>query len=123
MLLICSIEALKYSNNINKLRLSSLSLNAFCLNVNLYVKPERRVEFLEVIAGNAAGSRTLEPKCKLYVWGESTTTANLFHFQEIYDDEDGFKQHTSSQHFAKWAAFASTSPFTKEPEVMFFNEM
>ena len=70
-------------------------LNAYCLNVNLYIKPERRDEFLQVIKQNAQGARTNEPKCRLYVYGESVTATNTFHFQEIYDDKDGFLQHTS----------------------------
>jgi quinol monooxygenase YgiN len=115
----------KYSSVLNKVRSKSLRLDAYCLNVNLYIKQERRKEFIEIIKQNAQGSRTTEPKCKLYVWGESTSTPNLFHFQEIYDDKEGFQQHQSSAHFAKWAAFASSdpSPFTKPPEVMFFEEI
>ena len=123
MIMMLSVNGLKYVSNNIKSNRRSLALDAYCLNVNLYIKPERRTEFLEVIKQNAKGSRTLEPKCKLYVWGESTTTANLFHFQEIYDDIDGFKAHTSSPHFAKWSSFASTNPFTKEPEVFFFEEI
>ena len=111
----------KHSSVLNNVR--SMRLDAYCLNVNLYIKPERRAEFLEVIKQNALGSRTTEPKCKLYVWGESTLTPNLFHFQEIYDDKEGFQQHQSSSHFAKWATFANSDPFTKPPEVMFFEEI
>ena len=33
----------------------------FCVSVNLYVKPERREEFLKVIAVNSAGTLSNEP--------------------------------------------------------------
>jgi quinol monooxygenase YgiN len=49
--------------------------------VNVFVKPERREEFLKVIAGNAAGTRSNEPLNLSYTWGESTTEKNTFHFQ------------------------------------------
>jgi hypothetical protein len=53
----------------------------FCVSVNVFVKPERREEFLKVIAGNAAGTRSNEPLNLSYTWGESTTEKNTFHFQ------------------------------------------
>lgn len=53
----------------------------FCVSVNVFVKPEKREEFLKVIAGNAAGTRSNEPLNLSYTWGESTTEKNTFHFQ------------------------------------------
>ena len=85
----------QYSSNFKQYYSNKLMtrLNAYCVNVNLYIKPDRRDEFLQCIKQNAKGSNTNEPKCRMYIYGESTTTRNTFHFQEIYDDEDGFKQH------------------------------
>ena len=48
------------SSNLPRLRRASALLAAkkYCVNVNLYVKPERREEFLRVIRINAQGTRT-----------------------------------------------------------------
>jgi quinol monooxygenase YgiN len=94
----------------------------FCVNVNLYVKPERREEFLKIIRNNQAGTIGTEPKARFYYWGESTSTKNLFHFQEQYVGRDGFEAHQKTAHFSAWEKFASdpNSPFSKPPEVMLF---
>jgi (4S)-4-hydroxy-5-phosphonooxypentane-2,3-dione isomerase len=97
-------------------------IKKFCLNVNLYVKPERREEFLKVIAINSAGTLSNEPLNISYTWGESTTEKNTFHFQEQFKGEEGFLAHTNSPHFATWKEFADAedSPFWKPPVVFFF---
>ena len=92
----------------------------FCVNVNLYVKPERRDEFISVIKQNQKGTLTNEPLAILYVWGASEKDPNTFHFQEQYHGRDGFVAHTTSKHFAVWEEFTKTNPFTKPPEVMLF---
>ena len=96
---------------------------AYCLNVNLYVKPERRDEFLTCIRNNAAGTLSSEPAAIEYTWGESATEPNTFHFHEKYVDEAGFQAHTQTPHFAAWETFASSDPFTKPPEVTFFSSV
>jgi quinol monooxygenase YgiN len=94
----------------------------YCLNVTLYIKPERREEFLACIKQNQEGTKTKEPLAVLYTWGENTKEPNTFHFQEQYLGEEGFTAHTQSPHFAEWKKFADEgeSPFTKPPEVVFF---
>ena len=98
------------------------SYKKFCVNVNLYVKPERREEFLKVIAINSAGTLANEPLNISYTWGESTTEKNTFHFQEQFKGKEGFDAHTQSPHFAVWRVFteAEDSPFWKPPTVFFF---
>ena len=95
----------------------------FCVNVNLYVKPERREEFIQVIKGNQKGTLTTEPLAVLYVWGPSVVDPCTFHFQEQYHGRDGFEFHTKSKHFKVWEDFTRTDPFTKPPEVMLFELM
>lgn len=97
----------------------------YCLNVNLYIKPEKREEFIAVIKQNQAGTLANEPLAKLYTWGESTTSPNTFHFQEQYTNITGFEAHTKSKHFSIWEQFASTldSPFSRPPEIFFFEEI
>ena len=96
------------------------SASKFCLNVNLYVKPERRVEFIACIKNNQTGTMTTEPLAIRYDWGESTTEPNTFHFHEMYEGKPGFEAHAAAPHFAVWEEFASTDPFTREPEVVFY---
>ena len=57
----------------------------YCLNVNLYVKPDRREEFLACIKANQSGTLTSEPLALRYDWGESATEPNTFHFHEMYE--------------------------------------
>mmetsp|Transcript_73752 Transcript_73752/g.216440 ORF Transcript_73752/g.216440 Transcript_73752/m.216440 type:complete len:160 (-) Transcript_73752:44-523(-) len=92
----------------------------YCLNVNLYVKPERREEFLACICANQHGTLTSEPLALQYDWGESESEPNTFHFHEQYLGKAGFEAHTQAPHFAAWEEFAATDPFTREPEVQFF---
>ena len=66
----------------------------FCLNVALYVKEERRDEFLECIKNNEAGTMGTEPGALEYSWGESTSEPNTFFFHEKYKDKEGFEAHT-----------------------------
>jgi quinol monooxygenase YgiN len=100
------------------------NIKKFCLNVTLWVKPERREEFLSVIRQNQQGTLANEPLVRLYAWGENTKEPNTFHFQEQYIGEEGFIAHTQSEHFAAWKKFADEgeSPFTQPPLVEFFEE-
>ena len=100
----------------------------YCLNVELCIRPEVRDEFISVIQNNQLGSRTKEPLCVQYDYGESTTTPNHFYFHEQYIGKDngkeGFDQHAQSDHFKKWEDFvASKNPFTKDPIVTFFQSI
>ena len=95
----------------------------FCLNVNLYIQNDRRAEFIEVIKKNQQGTLSCEPLAKEYVWGESTTERNTFYFQEQYFGKEGFDFHIKTPHFADWEKFAATNPFSKPPEIFFFEAM
>ena len=94
---------------------------SFALNVKLFVKPERREAFLACIKANERGTLTTEPLACVYAWGECTKEPNTFHFHEQYLGKEGFDAHAATPHFADWEAFAATDPFTKEPEVSFFD--
>jgi quinol monooxygenase YgiN len=94
----------------------------FCVNVNLYIKPNRRDEFLKVIKANQLGTLSSEPLAILYTWGQSAVDENIFYFQEQYHGKEGFEAHTKSRHFEVWEAFTRTDPFSKPPEVMLFEE-
>jgi len=99
----------------------------FSLNVALYVKEERREEFIKCIQANQEGTLTAEPLALQYDWfvyleslvhefcystslimmnmkcclrrGESTTERNTFYFHEQYKSKAGFDAHTEAPHF------------------------
>lgn len=101
---------------------------AFCLNVELCIKPEVREEFIEVISNNQKGTVEDEPLALQYHWGESTSTPNSFHFHEQYKGEEqgkeGFEAHKQAPHFAAWEKFVGKAdPFTKPPSVSLFRTL
>jgi quinol monooxygenase YgiN len=101
--------------------------SAFCVHVELCIKPEIREEFLKVIENNQKGSTEDEPLCLQYAYGESASTANTFIFHEQYKGEDGGKEgfdaHTKAPHFGAWEEFVEKDPFTKPPVVNFFKTL
>ena len=101
--------------------------SAYCVAVELYIKPDVIEEFTQVIEGNSRGSNNDEPLCLQYVYGKSTTDSNLFIFHEEYtggnDGKDGFDAHASTPHFKVWEEFAAKEPFTKDPVVHFFKSL
>ncbi|KAK3278702.1 hypothetical protein CYMTET_13378 [Cymbomonas tetramitiformis] len=120
---VSSLQVLVSSSTDWQLRATSAddsTESVYCLNVSLYVKPERREEFLETIRANAQGTRTKEPLALEYSWGESATESNTFHFHEKYKGRAGFEAHTQASHFADWEKFAGSDPFSKEPKVEFY---
>ena len=58
-----------------------------------------------------------------YVWGESSSEPNTFHFYEKYEGRVGFEAHQKTEHFQAWEVFASSDPFTSPPVVEFYEEM
>jgi quinol monooxygenase YgiN len=108
---------------------SSLPLSVhstFCLNVELCIHDNVRAEFLTVIEKNQIGSRTTEPLCRQYDYGESMTTPNTFYFHEQYvgahHGKEGFDAHAVTEHFQKWEEFAAKpNSFTKDPVVHFYH--
>ena len=99
-------------------------MKKFCLNVKLSITPSRRDEFLACIRENARGTLTTEPLCKGYLWGESTSTPNVFHFQEQFESKAGFEAHTKMPHFIEWEKFASSPNALSAPPVIdFFEEL
>lgn len=75
---------------------------AYCVHVELCVKPEFREEFLVVIDNNQRESRA-EPLCLQYDFGESIESPNTFYFHEQYagadDGKEGFDAHRGFPHF------------------------
>lgn len=63
---------------------------AFGMNVELFVKPEMRSEFLEVVKNNQKGCKEDESLCLpfFYKYGESTAEENKFLLHGEYEDGD-----------------------------------
>ena len=101
-------------------RAPPLALSLRCAHETSPRALQRRDEFIECIKNNKAGTLSTEPGALQYTWGESEGEPNTFYFHEEYKDKEGFLAHTKTPHFAAWEKFASSDPFTKPPEVVFF---
>jgi len=128
-LLVVPTNAFSWSTRRHAPKMSSLLMcnvkkGNYCLNVTLYVSPDKREDFLKAIKVNFEGTTKKEPLNRLYNFGESTTEKNTFHFQEIFASKEGFEAHTQAPHFKIWEQFAqSNGAFTKPPKIDFFEQI
>lgn len=60
------------------------TVKLFCLDVQLSIKPEKRLDFLEALRANQAGVIHSEWKAVSFIFGEDVTTFNVFHIFEAY---------------------------------------
>ena len=113
------------------------------------VKPESREAFLEALRADQQGALADEPLavCCLfqpphphphpnpnpnpnpdpdpnqvsYLFGEDTETPNVFHMFEAYSGgREGFAAHAKTAHYAKWAEFKATDPFSAPAKVGYY---
>jgi len=98
-------------------------MSRFCLNVKLWLKPERVDDFLRVILEDRQRTLELEPTCKQFTVGKSTKEENVFFLHEEYDDRAAFDAHLQTPHFFLWKQFCESDPFTQPEQVDFFNEI
>mmetsp|Transcript_10534 Transcript_10534/g.21342 ORF Transcript_10534/g.21342 Transcript_10534/m.21342 type:complete len:265 (-) Transcript_10534:79-873(-) len=93
----------------------------FCLDVQMSVKPESRDAFLAALRADQQGALTSEPLAVSYLFGEDTETANVFHMFEAYSGgRDGFAAHSQTPHYARWAEFKATEPFSAPAKVGYY---
>ena len=93
----------------------------FCLDVQLSVKPDSREAFLNALRSDQRGALTSEPLAVSYLFGEDTERPNIFHMFEAYaGGRDGFAQHSQTPHYADWAKFKATEPFTAPAKVGYY---
>lgn len=90
-----------------------------CMNATLFIKPERRHDFLECIQ-RAEVETSREPLAVLYLYGEDEKTPNTFHVHQEYKGREGFVAHRRTEHYAAWRRFAATDPFTAPPKAYVF---
>ncbi len=72
--------------------------------VTLKVKPDRRQQFLEVVEDDAVSSVRDEPGCVDFQVLQDQTDPDTYYFYEVYRDEEAFKAHGQTPHFARWNA-------------------
>jgi quinol monooxygenase YgiN len=78
-----------------------------CLVVNVRVRPDRREEFLSVIATNAQSSLRDEPGCLRFEVFPVEGDSDAFVFVEVYTDQAAVEAHRGMPHFAVWRAAAA----------------
>ena len=72
-----------------------------CVRCN--VKPEKADAFIELATFNAKNSRK-EPGNIRFDVLRGNDDPNLFRLYEVYKDENGFKAHQETAHYARWKA-------------------
>ena len=95
--------------------LAGTASELLCMNATLFIKPERRHDFLECIQ-RAEVETNQEPLAVLYLYGEDEQTPNTFHVHQEYKGREGFDAHKLTKHYDAWRRFAATDPFTAPPE-------
>ena len=72
------------------------------LFVTFTIRPETRDRFLAGIAEQAATSLELEPGCRQFDVCVDVEDPNRFLLYEVYADEEAFRLHRTTPHFARW---------------------
>ena len=94
----------------------------YCVNMALFLKPERVDDFLKVILADREGTLQ-EPGNRQFTVGRSTTDPTLFYLHEEFVDADGMAEHRKTPHYDVWAAFKLTDPFVKPPVTDVYEEV
>lgn len=90
-----------------------LSSKPYALMVTVWVKPDRRPEFLEVLERDAAGTRA-EPDCLRFDLLEDETDPNKFFFYSVYNSPEGLDHHRTTEHYKAWSEFRSSGGIEKQ---------
>ena len=102
----------------------------FGVHVQVFVKKSRCEEFLKVIDNSRRKSLEVEDKCLQYVYGSCVDYVSddgggeeedcKFVLHEEYTSQEGFVEHTQTDHFKVWEEFVESKPFTKDPVISLF---
>ena len=76
--------------------------------VTVKVKPHLRDEFLQAIEVDALGSERDEPGCIRFNVLQNVEDENVYHFYEVYADENAREAHRAAPHYAVWKGAAHT---------------
>ena len=77
-------------------------MSNFTLIVKLRLTPGSREQFLPLILENQRASLANEPGCRRFDVYLDNEEPDTYGFVEEYDDEDAFKAHQASDHFAAY---------------------
>ena len=100
----------------------------FGVQVQVFVKKSRCEEFLKVIDNSRCKSLEVEDNCLQYVYGSCVDYVSddgeeedcKFVLHEEYTSQEGFVEHTQTDHFKVWGEFVESKPFTKDPVINLF---
>ena len=84
-----------------------LSTKPYALMVTVSVKEERRAEFLEVLAADAAGTRA-EPENLRFDLLQDEEDPLKFYFYSVYKSAAGLDAHRETPHYKAWADFRAS---------------
>jgi autoinducer 2-degrading protein len=70
--------------------------------VSARVKPEQRGRFLQAIEDNAVTAVREEAGCLRFDVVRDADDPDHYLFYEVYRDEDAFRAHRDTDHFARW---------------------
>jgi quinol monooxygenase YgiN len=73
------------------------------LYVDLRIRPETREAFVAAIELQAETALEAEPGCLRFDVCEDVDDPDHFLIYEVYEDEDAFRAHRLTEHFARWA--------------------
>ena len=84
-----------------------MSGRPYALMVKVKVKPERRDEFLAVMAADAVGTRA-EPENLRFDLFQDDEDAHTYHLYSVYKSPKGLDAHRTTPHYKAWADFRSS---------------
>ena len=93
--------------------MSTASGSPYALMVTVWVKPERRAEFLDVLAADAKGTRA-EPENLRFDLLEDEDEPNKFHFYSVYKSSAGLDFHRTTPHYKAWSDFRASGGVEKQ---------
>lgn len=98
------------------------SSNMFALNAKVYVRSEMRESWMKEIRADQVCTRRDEPGNVQFIVGEDTTTPNVFYLHEEFINEQAFRDHQQTPHFAKYKEFCDEkNPFVKDMELITYH--
>ena len=79
----------------------------YAIWVTIRVKPEERERFLAGVTDDALCSERDEPGCLRFNVLQDLSDENVYYFFEVYRDEEAFKAHQASPHYARWSPISA----------------
>ena len=94
-------------SNIGAVSRRFLQSKPYALMVTVSVKPERKDEFLRVMAEDAAGTRN-EPGNLRFDLLMDEDDPNKYYFYSVYKSIEGLEAHRQTPHYKAWSDFRAS---------------